>query len=63
MPGECKSILNVKILHKSYIAKPFGPRVFCFFGGSKKNFGRPILAGFAPTLKIILKLNRFKFVR
>ena len=42
MPGECKSILNVKCLHKSHIAELFELRVF-FFGGSNfflvgKNF-------------------------
>ena len=43
MPGGCKSILNVKVLHKSHMAKLFGPRVFCFSVGQKKvwsgNFG------------------------
>ena len=33
MPGGCKSILNVKFLHKSYIMELFGPRVFCFSVG------------------------------
>ena len=33
VPGECKSILNVKCLHKSHIAELFGPRVFCFSVG------------------------------
>ena len=36
MPGGCKSILNAKILHKSYIAELFGPRVFRFSVGQKK---------------------------
>ena len=35
MPGGCKSILNLKSLHKSYIAELFGPRVFCFSVGQK----------------------------
>ena len=35
VPGGCKSILNVKSLHKSYIAKLFGTRVFCFLVGQK----------------------------
>ena len=38
MPGGCKSILNVKCLHKSHIAELFGPRVFCFSVGQKKMF-------------------------
>ena len=38
VPSGCKSILNVKILHKPYIAKLFGPSVFCFSGGSRKYF-------------------------
>ena len=38
MPGGCKSILNVKILHKSHIAKLFEPRGFCFSVGQKKSF-------------------------
>jgi len=36
VPGGCKSILNVKCLHKSYMAKLFGPRVFCFSVVQKK---------------------------
>ena len=35
VPGGCKSILNCKSLHKSYIAELFGPRVFCFSVGPK----------------------------
>ena len=38
VPGGCKSILNVKCLHKSYIAELFGPRVFWFSEGQKKSF-------------------------
>ena len=37
VPGGCKSILNVKRLHKSYIAELFGPRGFCFSVGRKKS--------------------------
>ena len=66
MPGGCKSILNVKCLHKSYIAELFGPRVFCFSGGrfffffgekkfkkkkKKKKGGGGNYAGFFPTTK------------
>ena len=32
MPAGCKSILNVKCLHKSYIAELFGPWVKTKFG-------------------------------
>ena len=45
VPGGCKSILNVKCLHKSYIAELFGPRVFCFSVG--RIF---VLVGKNPTL-------------
>jgi len=38
VPGGCNSILNVKVLHKSYMAKLSGPRVFCFSVGQKKSF-------------------------
>jgi len=54
VPGGCKSILNVKCLHKSHMAELFGPRVFCFPVGQKKKFGNSLLAIFDPTLKKIL---------
>ena len=38
VPGGCKSILNVKCLHKSYMAELFGPRVFCFSVGQNVFF-------------------------
>ena len=50
VPGGYKSILNVKMLHKSHIAELFGPRVFCFQVGQKSN----LIADFVPTLKKIL---------
>ena len=55
MPGGCKSILNVKCLHKSYIAELFGPRVFCFSVGQnfkkilKKKRGGAIKVGIEVT--------------
>ena len=43
VPGGYKSILNVKILHKSHISELFGPNVFVFRWIKKKvlsgNFG------------------------
>ena len=42
MPGGCKSISNITSLHKSYTAKLFGPRVFCFSVGKKKFFFVPL---------------------
>ena len=36
VPDGCKSILNVKCLHKSHMAELFGPRVFCFSWVKKK---------------------------
>ena len=54
VPCGCKSVLNVKILYKSYIVKLFEPRVFLFFGGSKKKFYSKFLAIFVPTLNIFL---------
>ena len=58
VPGGCKSILNVKILHNSHIAKIFGPRGFCFSVDQKKvlfhNFG-----DFCSDLKIFLIYEDF----
>jgi len=51
VPGGCKSILHVKILHKFYIKNLFEPRFFfLFFRESKKIFVE-LFADFCSNLK------------
>ena len=54
VPVGCKSILNVKCLHKSYMAKLFGQRVFRFSVGQNFDFVGAKWLLFEPTLKKIL---------
>ena len=57
VPGGCKSILNVKCLHKSHIAELFGPRVFCFSVGQKKVWSL-FISHFCPDLKTNFNIYR-----
>ena len=56
MPGGCKSILNVKCLHKSHMAELFGPRVFCFSVGPKKKVLSIFIRHFCADLKNIFNM-------
>ena len=56
VPGGCKSILNAKVLHKSYIAKLFGPRVFLFFRWVKKKVKFGLFGDFSSDLKHIFNI-------
>ena len=71
MPGGCKSILNVKCLHKSHMAELFGLRVFCFSVGQKKSlhicFATKIARGgvlaggrFSSLIEVLVNFQRTK---
>jgi len=58
VPGGCKSILNVKVLHKFYMAKLSGLIVFCFSVRQKKVLSL-LFGDFCADLKHIFKIFIF----
>ena len=65
VPGGCKSILNVKCLHKSHIAELFGLRVFWFLVArvkkkvSKSDFIKNLGGCFSSWIEVLKKWKKY----